>query len=67
VQGENAESFNRKLDGYLKTHPDRLPPNPERQAQKVTKRPEPVNRAGQERLAQDRVVQPVKPTEPPAQ
>jgi hypothetical protein len=67
VQGENAESFNRKLDGYLKSHPDRLPPNPEKQAQKVTKRPEPGDRAAQGRLAQDRAVQPVKPTEPPAQ
>jgi hypothetical protein len=67
VQGENAESFNRKLDGYLKSHPDRLPPKPEKQAQKVVKRPETVNRTAQDRLAQDRAVQPVKPTEPPAQ
>ncbi len=67
VQGENAESFNRKLDGYLKSHPDRLPPKPEQQAKKVTKRPQTMDRAAQERLAQDRVAQPVKPTEPPAQ
>jgi hypothetical protein len=30
--GENAESFNRKLDQFLKKHPEVVPPRPEKEA-----------------------------------
>lgn len=32
-EGERAESFNQKLEAYLKAHPEVMPPSPEREAQ----------------------------------
>jgi hypothetical protein len=29
VSGESAESFNRKLEAFLKAHPEAIPPAPE--------------------------------------
>jgi hypothetical protein len=48
--GERAESFNRKLDAYLKAHPEVVPPAPEQ-----NKEPR------QEQAAQDRVPNPGAP------
>jgi hypothetical protein len=41
--GENAESFNRKLDVYLKAHPEAAPPKPERETKPQTEKQRDTN------------------------
>jgi hypothetical protein len=44
-EGEHAESFNRKLEAYLKAHPEVMPPAPERDAsQRQREKKEPPSR-----------------------
>jgi hypothetical protein len=52
-QGENAQSFNAKLEAYLKAHPEVAPPKPERSEKAPPKK--------QYRQGEDRQMPPPKP------